>query len=141
MPNILNRSIIIAALIIVFLDAGSAMAEVKVGFLGGFTGPLKSMTPAVYKAAKLAFKHVNDQGGVLDNQKIIMPNADTTCADTMLASKAAEKLVNSEKVVALVGALCSSATISAAENVAIPSGVPLVSPASTSPVVTILSCM
>ncbi|MGD8446612.1 MAG: ABC transporter substrate-binding protein, partial [Desulfobacterales bacterium] len=95
----LKRSILIAALVTVLIGSGAAMAEVKVGFLGGFTGPLKSMTPSVYKAAKLAVKHVNDQGGVLDGQKIIMPNADTTCADTAAAAKAAESLVNSEKVV------------------------------------------
>jgi branched-chain amino acid transport system substrate-binding protein len=138
MPINLKRSFIITALITMLLGVGLARADVKVGFLGGFTGPLKSMTPAVYKAAKLAFRHVNGQGGLLDNQKIIMPNADTTCSDTTAAAKAADSLVNSEKVVALVGALCSSATISAAENVAIPSGVTLVSPASTSPAITSL---
>ncbi len=138
MPINFKRSFIIAALVTVLIGSGAAMAEVKVGFLGGFTGPLKSMTPSVYKAAKLAVKHVNDQGGVLDGQKIIMPNADTTCADTAAAAKAADSLVNSEKVVALVGALCSSATLSVAENVAIPAGVTMVSPASTSPAITSL---
>jgi branched-chain amino acid transport system substrate-binding protein len=124
---------------IVLIGPGVAMADVKVGFLGGFTGPLKSMTPAIYKAAKLAVKHVNDQGGVFDGEKIIMPNADTTCADTSAAAKAAEDLVNGENVTALVGALCSSATISAAENVAIPAGVTIISPASTSPAITSLN--
>jgi branched-chain amino acid transport system substrate-binding protein len=121
------------------IATGSARAEVKIGFLAGFTGPLKSMTPAVYKAAKLAVKHVNDQGGVLDGEKIIMPNADTTCADTAAAAKAADSLVKSEKVAALVGALCSGATISVAENVAIPQGITIVSPASTSPAITSLN--
>ena len=139
MPINLKRSFVIAALVTVLIGSGAARAEVKVGFLGGFTGPLKSMTPSVYKAAKLAVKHVNDQGGVLDGQKIIMPNADTTCADTAAAAKAADSLVNSEKVVALVGALCSSATLSVAENVAIPAGVTMVSPASTSPAITSLN--
>ena len=138
MPINLKRTFILAALVTMLIGSGAAVAEVKVGFLGGFTGPLKSMTPSVYKAAKLAVKHVNDQGGVLDGQKIIMPNADTTCADSTAAAKAADSLVNSEKVVALVGALCSSATISVAENVAIPAGVTMISPASTSPAITSL---
>jgi branched-chain amino acid transport system substrate-binding protein len=123
---------------IVLTGHGVAMADVKVGFLGGFTGPLKSMTPSIYKAAKLAVKHVNDQGGVLDGQKIIMPNADTTCADTAAAAEAAGRLVNDEKVIAVVGALCSSATLAVAENVAIPNAVAVVSPASTSPAITTL---
>jgi branched-chain amino acid transport system substrate-binding protein len=68
-----------------------------------------------------------------------MPNADTTCADTAAAAKAADSLVKSEKVAALVGALCSGATISVAENVAIPQGITIVSPASTSPAITSLN--
>ena len=139
MPIYIKRSFIRMILVIVLIGPGVAMADVKIGFLGGFTGPLKSMTPAIYKAAKLAVKHVNDQGGVLDGGKIIMPNADTTCADTTAATEAADSLVNAEKVTALVGALCSSATISVAENVAIPAGVTIISPASTSPAITTLN--
>jgi hypothetical protein len=71
MPINLKRTFILAALVTVLIGSGAAKADVKVGFLGGFTGPLKSMTPSVYKAAKLAVKNVNDQGGVLDGQKII----------------------------------------------------------------------
>lgn len=138
MPINLKRLFILAALVTVLIGSQAAMADVKVGFLGGFTGPLKSMTPAVYKAAKLAVKHVNDQGGVLDGQKIIMPNADTTCADIGAAGEAAARLVKDENVVALVGAICSGATIAVAKQVAIPGGITLVSPASTSPAITTL---
>ena len=132
MPINLKRSFIIAAMITVLIGSGAAIADVKVGFLGGFSGPLKSWTPSIYKAAKLAVKHVNDQGGVLDNQKILLPNADTTCADTVAAAQAAARLVKDENVVALVGAICSGATIAVAKQVAIPGGITLVSPASTS---------
>jgi len=135
MPMNLKRTFILAALITVLIGSGTAMADVKVGFLAGFTGPLKSMTPAIYKAAKLAAKHVNDQGGVLDGQKIILPNADTTCADTAAAGEAAARLVKDENVVALIGAICSGATIAVAQQVAIPGGITLVSPASTSPAI------
>lgn len=134
-----KRSLAAAAVVVTALTgSGTAMSDVKVGFLGGFTGPLKSLTPAIYKAAKLAVKHVNDQGGVLDGQKIVMPNGDTTCADTTVSANAADQLVSSEKVVALVGPLCSGATLAAANNVAIPAGVIVVSPASTSPAITLL---
>jgi branched-chain amino acid transport system substrate-binding protein len=63
---------------------------------------------------------------------------DTTCADATKAADAADRAVNVEKVVAIVGAMCSGATISAANNAAIPGGVVMVSPASTSPAVTTL---
>jgi branched-chain amino acid transport system substrate-binding protein len=113
--------------------------EVKIGFLGGFTGPIESLTPPIFEAAKLAAKHVNDQGGVIGGQhQIVMPNGDTTCADATAAANAADRLVNTENVSAIVGALCSGATISAANNAAIPGGVVMVSPASTSPALTTL---
>ena len=44
MPINLKRTFILAALVTVLTGSGTALAEVKVGFLGGFTGPLKSMT-------------------------------------------------------------------------------------------------
>ncbi|MFU0503535.1 ABC transporter substrate-binding protein [Pseudaminobacter sp. NGMCC 1.201702] len=119
--------------------AAPASADVKVGFLGGFTGPIESLVPPIFKAAELAVKHVNDQGGILDGQKINFISADSTCADATAASNAADRMVNSEKVTALVGPLCSGETIAAANNAAIPGGVLLISPAATSPALTALN--
>jgi branched-chain amino acid transport system substrate-binding protein len=113
--------------------AGGASADVKIGFLGGFTGPIESLTPPIFDAAQLAVTHVNEQGGLLDGEQIEMPSADTGCTDATMAVNGADRLVNSEQVVAIVGALCSGATIAAANNVAVPAGVVMISPASTSP--------
>jgi len=133
----LKNLFIVAALATTFVGSNAAIADVKIGFLGGFTGPLKSLTPSIYKGAKLAVKQVNDQGGVLAGEKIVMPNADTTCANTDTAVSAAEKLVGIEKLVAIVGPICSAATIAVAENVTISAGVPMVS-VSTSPTISTL---
>ena len=118
------------------LVQAAAVADVKIGFLGGFTGPIESLVPPIHEGAKLAAVHVNDQGGVLGGQKLDVPSGDTTCADAAAAANAADRLVNSENVLGIVGALCSGATISAANNAAIPGGVVVVSPASTSPAIT-----
>ncbi len=136
----LNKSqrVLIAISLATMLGSGSVLADVKIGFLGGFTGPIESMTPGIVAAAKLAVAQVNAQGGVLNGQKIIMPQADTTCVDATAGANAADRLVNSEQVLALVGPLCSGVTISAANNVAIPAGVVIISPASTSPALTTL---
>jgi len=116
-----------------------AQAEVKLGFLGGFTGPIESLTPPIYEGAKLAIAHVNVQGGLFSGGEIIiMPSADTTCVDASAASNGADRLVNTEGVIGIIGALCSGSTIAAANNVAVPAGVPMVSPASTSPALTTL---
>ncbi|MHA7879409.1 MAG: ABC transporter substrate-binding protein [Saccharospirillum sp.] len=119
--------------------AGGVQAEVKIGFLGGFTGAIESLTPPIFEGARLAVTQVNEQGGILDGQTLVMPTADTTCVDASVATSGADRLVNSENVTAMVGALCSGATIAAANNVAVPAGVVMISPASTSPAVTELN--
>jgi len=114
--------------------AGSSMAHAentKIAFLGGFTGPLESLTPPIYAGAKLAIDQVNAQGG-----SIVLLKGDSTCADATAASNVADRMVNSEKVVGLVGPMCSGATIAAANNAAIPGGVALISPSATSPALT-----
>ncbi|NGO53286.1 ABC transporter substrate-binding protein [Allomesorhizobium camelthorni] len=120
------------------LAASAANADVKIGFLGGFTGPIESLVPPIFEGAKLAVSHVNEQGGILDGQKLNIVSGDSTCADATAASNAADRMVNSEKVTALVGPLCSGETIAAANNAAIPGGVVIVSPAATSPAITAL---
>lgn len=118
---------------------GMAQAEVKVGFLGGFTGGIESLTPPIFEGAKLAVAQINEQGGVLGGQTLVMPSGDTTCSDASAASNAADRMVNTENVTAIVGALCTGATIAAANNAAIPGGVMMVSPASTAPAVSELN--
>ncbi|MDN2568180.1 ABC transporter substrate-binding protein [Aquibium sp. A9E412] len=118
------------------LAASAAQAEdVKIGFLGGFTGPIESLVPPIFNGAELAVTHVNEQGGILDGE-LQLVQGDTTCADTTAAAGAADRMVNSENVTALVGPLCSGATIAAANTAAIPGGVMLISPAATSPALT-----
>ncbi|GJL83331.1 MAG: branched-chain amino acid ABC transporter substrate-binding protein [marine bacterium B5-7] len=120
------------------LLAGAAGADVKVGALMAFTGPIESLTVGINRGAEVAAKEINDAGGVVGGNKIELVSADTTCVDASAASAAADRLVNAEKVAAIVGALCSGATIAAANSAAIQSGVVMVSPASTSPAVTSL---
>ena len=126
------------AVMIVIIGSGPAAAGVKVGFLAGFTGPLKSLAPGMYKGAKLAAKHVNAQGGILDGQQMIMPSGDSTCSDVTAAVNAAAHLVEDENVLAIVGPLCSGAAIAIYKNVTIPAGITVVSPSATSPEITTL---
>lgn len=121
------------------LAAGPAMAdedEVRIGFLGGVTGPIEYLAPGILAAARLARDHINADGGLLGGRPMRLPVGDTRCTDTTQAANAADMLVHTEDVVAIVGALCSGATLSAARNTTIPDGVVMVSPASTAPEIT-----
>lgn len=135
---LIKRVLIVLAVFGFFMGSDTAAAEVKIGFLAGFTGPLQSLAPGMYKGAKLAVKHVNNQGGILDGQKIVMPSGDSTCSDLTAAVDAATQLVEVENVTAIVGPLCSGAALAVYKNVTIPAGITTVSPSATSPAISAL---
>ena len=135
----IKKYFVALSVVTALIGSGTAAADVKVGFLAGFTGPLKSLAPGMYKSAKLAAKHVNDQGGILDGQQMIMPSGDSTCSDVTAAVDAATHLVEDENVLAIVGPLCSGAAIAIYKNVTIPAGITVVSPSATSPEITSLN--
>ncbi|MDM7256163.1 MAG: ABC transporter substrate-binding protein [Paracoccus sp. (in: a-proteobacteria)] len=116
------------------LLAGAASAEeIKLGISLGFTGPLESMAPAMAQGAELAMKEVSDSGKLLDGATVSVVRADSTCADAAAATAAAERIVTSDKVRAIMGGMCSGETIATLQNVAIPNGIVMISPSATSP--------
>ena len=131
---LLRTAITAAAAGLVFGAASAQSAEVKLGGLWGVTGPVSKFIPPLKDAADLAIKQVNAQGGLLKGDTLALVLADTKC-DGKTSSAAANKLVNINKVIAINGALCSGATIAAANTVGIPGGVVMISPASTAPAI------
>ena len=119
------------------LLAGSAFAgghnEVKIGVILGFTGPLETITPAMGAGAELAMKEVTDSGKLLGGATVTSVRADSTCIDAAAATAAAERLVTSDKVNAIMGADCSGVTGAILQNVARPNGIVMISPSATSP--------
>ena len=113
-----------------------ALADIKMGIILGFTGPIESLTPDMAGSAEVAFKEASDSGNLLGGEKIVVVRADSTCIDAGAATAAAERLVTSEKVVSIMGADCSGVTTAIANNVAVPNGVPMISPSATSPALT-----
>ncbi len=119
---------------ILALSAGYTMAaEIKVGIILGFTGPIESMTPDMGASAEMAFKEASDSGLLLGGSTITAIRGDSTCIDAAAATAVAEKQITSDNVVAIMGADCSGVTGAIANNVAVPNGVVMVSPSATSP--------
>ncbi len=129
------KKLFIAAIMSLSLLTTTAFAEIKIGIILGFTGPIESLTPGMRDSAKLAFKEASDSGSLLGGEKITVLEADSTCIDAAAAQAGAEKLI-SDGVVAIMGADCSGVTKAIAENVAVPNGVVMVSPSATSPSLT-----
>jgi branched-chain amino acid transport system substrate-binding protein len=133
------KKLLLAGAAILVAMSSQAMADshtVKVGVLMGFTGPIESLTTGIAQSARIAFEEANDSGAMKNGMEFVVSTADTTCVDASAATAAAERLINGEGVAAIVGALCSGSTIASANNVAIPNGVVMISPASTSPAIT-----
>ncbi len=126
------RKLILAALLFVSTISTNVLAEIKMGIILGFTGPIESLTPAMAASAELAFKEASDSGSLLGGKTISVERADSTCVDSAAATSAAEGLV-SGGVVAIMGADCSGVTGAIATNVAVPNGVVMISPSATSP--------
>ena len=131
-----SRSLVLAGVAAAVLAAPAMAAGAKIGLLGGITGPIQGAMPPIIDAARMAVKHVNDQGGILGG-KLSMTLGDSKC-DPQSSVGAANKLVNVENVAGIIGAMCSGATIGAANAAAVPAGVVMISPASTSPAITSL---
>jgi len=131
------KKLFVAAFILLSTFASSSYADIKVGIILGFTGPIESLTPAMRDSAKLAFKEASDSGSLLGGKKITVLEGDSTCVDSAAAQAAAEKLI-SEGVVAIMGADCSGVTGAIASNVAVPKGITMISPSATSPGLTTL---
>jgi branched-chain amino acid transport system substrate-binding protein len=129
---------ILLATAVAGLAATGAWAQetANIGIILGFTGPLESITPAMAASAELALKEASDSGKLPGGMTLAPSRADSTCIDSAAATTAAQQLVNSQKVAAIVGADCSGVTIAIANNVAVPAGVVMVSPSATSPALT-----
>lgn len=119
------------------IAAVPAQAQVKLGILGDITGPIESLAPPIVGGAQLAFSNVNSQGGLL-GAPITAIVGDSAC-DPSVAGPAADKLVNTDQVTAMVGAFCTGATIGAANAAGIPGGVVQISPSASAPALTTLA--
>ncbi len=107
---------------------GSASSEiVKLGFMGPLTGDAASYGQSIKKGVDLALKEAN-----FDDVEIIYEDSKCEGKD---AVSAINKLVNVDKVIAIVGEVCSGATLAAAP-IAESNKVVLISASSTSPRIT-----
>lgn len=119
----------------VFAAAGG---PVVLGTLMGLTGGLAPYGMPIQNATDLAALDINQQGGVLGGRSIVLAHRDSA-TNPQVGVDAANKLVNIDGATAIVGALGSQITLSAAQSVTVPNNVVMISPASTSPEITTLN--
>ena len=110
------------------------VTEIRIGHFASLQGDHATFGQQTDKGLKLAAEEINKAGGVLGKQiKLITEDTRSVAQD---AGMAAEKLIGSDDVHVLVGEVASSLSLVAAP-IAEREGVPMVSPASTNPKVTV----
>ncbi|MCO8167792.1 ABC transporter substrate-binding protein [Pseudomonas sp. 21LCFQ02] len=110
-----------------------AQADVKIGVAGPMTGANASFGEQYMKGAQAAADAINKAGGI-NGEKIVLVAGDDAC-EPKQAVAVANRLVDQDKVVGVVGHFCSSSTIPASE-VYSDAGVIAITPGSTNPTVT-----
>ncbi len=126
------KKLLLAVIVSLSTFSTASLAEIKVGIILGFTGPIESLTPAMRDGARMAFDEASNSGNLLGGESITILEADSTCVDSAAATAAAEGLV-ADGVTAIMGADCSGVTGAINANVAVPNGIIMVSPSATSP--------
>ena len=119
------------------LSSASALAcDIKIGLVLELTGPAGEYGQAGAKSVEMAFRDLNEAGGVAG----CMLKTDTRDSQTQpnVAVDAATQLVQVEKVPAIIGGIISPMSIPILTSVTAPAHVLQVSPASSSPTLTAL---
>jgi len=110
-----------------------AQADITIGVAGPFTGPNATYGAQYWKGATQAAADINAAGGI-KGEKIVLVQGDDAC-EPKQAVAVANRLVDEEKVSAVVGHFCSSSTMPSSE-VYDEAGVLTITPGSTNPQIT-----
>ncbi len=114
--------------------AAEGDAVLTIGTLSPLTGPYAADGTDIANGAKVAVAVYKEKGGISGYTDIVVQSEDSAC-DGRQAVAGANKLL-SAKVAGVIGCYCSSATIPASE-VLDEGPIPMITPASTNPDVTL----
>jgi branched-chain amino acid transport system substrate-binding protein len=113
--------------------AARAQDQIVIGHFASMTGGTATFGISTDEGIRLAVDEINSSGGVLGKQIAIVTEDDQSKPEE--AVTAVQKLINQNRVVALLGEVASSRSMSAAP-IAQRARIPMLSPASTNPEVT-----
>lgn len=126
--------IVAAAALAGFAAPASAACTTTIGAVMSLTGSLGALGQAISKGAQLGVADVDAAGGANGCSLALSLSDDQTSPS--VGVDAAKKLVDVQRVPAIIGALSSGVSAAILTSVSAPSGVVQISPASTSPTFT-----
>ena len=110
---------LIFCLALVFGITTGAMAEnIRIGVASPFTGDLAAYGDNIKAGVGLKLKEINDAGGI-NGQKVELVWGDDLCAPKD-AGTVASKFAADKSIAAVIGHLCSSATLAGIELISDP---------------------
>jgi len=132
----LKKVLALLALVIVVFAAGAAFAAepIKIGYLAALTGDYAQYGITEVNMAKLVVGDINAKGGILGRQIELIPYDTKTRNED--AVNAVRRMIESDKVCAIVGANSSGINIATAPIVA-KGKTPQISTVGTNPLVTV----
>jgi ABC-type branched-subunit amino acid transport system substrate-binding protein len=125
-----------AIALMVATGAKAADCDITVGVVMELTGPAGEYGQAGSKSVEMAFRDINDAGGI-NGCKLVTDTRDSQSQGTV-AVDAATQLVQIKHVPVIIGGIISSVSIPILTSVTAPAKVVQVSPASSSPTLTAL---
>ncbi len=132
-------AVALATLLVAASALGFAQPTVvPVGTLLDYTGALAEFGPAHQNAAEMAAGQLNDAAIEVFGGPIMRLIHEDSATSAATGVDRARKLVDADGVPAILGSLASGVTINVAESVTIPAQVLQISPASTSPLLSVL---
>ncbi|NLU78503.1 branched-chain amino acid ABC transporter substrate-binding protein [Micromonospora sp. HNM0581] len=114
-------------------DAEADGGPIRIGVLAPTSGSVSADGEGMVRASQLVVDRVNNEGGI-GGRQVELVVADDAC-EAQAGTQAAQKLIN-DKVVAIVGGFCSSATLPAIELFHRNGDLPFVVAVSSNPKVT-----
>ena len=111
--------------------------EITIGIALGFTGPTESIVPSMASSAELAISEANSSKIFLNGEeKINLIKIDTMCDKTQI--KSINNAIHKNNIIAIIGAACPGISEGILLGPANEKDIPMVSPAATSPLLTML---
>src|SRR5438128_1393096 len=114
----------------------AADCDITVGLVMELTGPAGEYGQAGAKSVEMAFRDINEAGGVRGSD--LAPDTRDSQSQGNVAVDAATQLVQVKKVPVIIGGIISSVSIPILTSVTAPAKIVQVSPASSSPTLTAL---
>jgi len=132
--GILIIAVLTLATVLIITQSKKELGEIKIGAILPLTGEAAKFGQSAKEGIDLAIEEINTAGGI--NQRKIVLIYEDSKADPKTGTNAIQRLINIEKVPAIIGPMASSVTLAIAP-IAEKNNVIVLSPASSAPQITV----